>query len=124
MKPRFSVYQVGCLLKQILEGLTYLEDNKILHRDIKSANILMTPSGVVKLCDFGLARLVSTRNNQPLTPKVVTRWYRAPEILLEDSSYSYGADVWAVGCVLAEVLTEGKNMFSGKNEIDTLSMIC
>ena len=83
----------------------------------------MTPSGVIKLCDFGLARFLHSKSN-PLTPRVVTRWYRAPEILLDDPHYSYGADVWAVGCVFAEILTEGKNRFAGKNELDTLSLIC
>jgi len=60
----------------------------------------------------------------PLTPKVITRWYRAPEILLEDNSYSYQADIWATGCVLIEILTEGKNVFTGKNESETLAQIC
>lgn len=55
---------------------------------------------------------------------MVTRWYRAPEILLEDANYTFGADIWAVGCVLAEILTEGKNIFAGKNDLDTLSLIC
>lgn len=54
----------------------------------------------------------------------MTRWYRAPEVLLEDSAYSFGVDVWAVGCVLAEILTQGKNMFPGKSDLETLSLIC
>ena len=54
----------------------------------------------------------------------MTRWYRAPEILLEDSAYSYQADIWAAGCVLVEILTEGKNLFAGKSDLETLSLIC
>ncbi len=119
MKPKYSAVQIGCLLKQILIGLVYLEEKRVIHRDIKSANILLSPDGVVKICDFGLARQLWSKP-LALTPKVVTRWYRAPEILLEDNLYSFGVDVWAVGCVIAEVLSEGKFIFPGKTELETL----
>lgn len=78
----------------------------ILHRDIKCANILVAPDGTLKLCDFGLSRIVSKFSKQkPLTPRVVTRWYRAPELLLGDNYYLYGIDLWSAGCVLAEILS-------------------
>jgi serine/threonine protein kinase len=88
----------------MLLALAYLESKNVVHRDIKSANILVTPDGTVKLCDFGLARVVYDKNHQ-LTPRVVTRWYRAPELLMLDNYYSYPVDMWATGCVIAEVLS-------------------
>mgnify|MGYP002636163408 CR=1 FL=1 len=96
-----------------------------IHRDIKCANILIGVDGTLKLCDFGLARLVQkTTLPQALTPRVVTRWYRAPELLIDDKYYSFGVDVWSAGCVLAEILSEGKPLFNGKDEDDTLRLIC
>jgi serine/threonine protein kinase len=96
-----------------------------VHRDIKCANILVSPDGTLKICDFGLARIVA-KSARPLqlTPRVVTRWYRAPELLLDDKFYSFGVDVWSAGCVLAEILAQGRPLFSGKDEDDTLRMIC
>lgn len=94
------------LTYQLFNGLLYLHNAHIIHRDLKPANILITSSGVVKIGDLGLARLTY----QPLQPLfvgdkvVVTIWYRAPELLLGAKHYNKAVDVWAVGCVIAELV--------------------
>lgn len=81
-KVRFTIEEIKKVMQQILNGLYYLHSNKILHRDIKSANILITKLGIVKLADFGLARSISTTRANRLTNRVITLWYRPPEVLL------------------------------------------
>ena len=93
--------QIKCLIIQILEGLIYLHDHNVIHRDIKGANMLITDEGILKLGDFGLAREVNFPGREPLTNRVVTLWYRAPELLLGEIHYTGKIDVWSVGCVLA-----------------------
>ena len=81
---------------------------QILHRDMKSANVLITKTGLLKLADFGLARAFSdTKNNQPnrYTNKVVTLWYRSPELLLGARNYGSAVDLWGTGCIMAEMWT-------------------
>ncbi|KAI0760013.1 kinase-like protein [Fomes fomentarius] len=103
------------LTYQLLNGLLYLHDAHIIHRDLKPANILITSSGVVKIGDLGLARLT----HQPLQPLfagdkvVVTIWYRAPELLLGAKHYNKAIDIWAVGCVMAE-LASLRPIFKGE----------
>ena len=103
------------LTYQLLNGLLYLHDAHIIHRDLKPANILITSSGVVKIGDLGLARLT----HQPLMPLVagdkvvVTIWYRAPELLLGAKHYNKAVDIWAVGCVMAE-LASLRPIFKGE----------
>lgn len=101
----------------------------MLHRDIKPSNILLNSDCLVKVCDFGLARTASQAQNdlnngtQPvLTDYVATRWYRAPEILLGSTSYTYGVDIWAVGCILGELLN-GKPIFPGSSTMNQLDRI-
>ena len=88
---------------QTLLGLEYLHKNWILHRDIKPNNLLINREGVLKIGDFGLAKVYGSPN-RVYTHIVVTRWYRAPELLFGARLYGPGVDVWAVGCVLAEIL--------------------
>lgn len=94
-------------IHQLLNGLVYLHSNHILHRDLKPANILISSAGIVKIGDLGLARITYS----PLQPLytgdkvVVTIWYRAPELLLGARHYNTAIDVWAVGCVMAELLS-------------------
>ncbi|RKP00105.1 hypothetical protein CXG81DRAFT_13617, partial [Caulochytrium protostelioides] len=107
-------YTIKTLLSQLLSGLSYLHANWILHRDLKPANILVTADGVVKIGDLGLARLYQ----KPLQPLfsgdkvVVTIWYRAPELLLGARHYTKAIDLWAVGCIFAELLIL-KPLFKG-----------
>ncbi|KAJ0056730.1 hypothetical protein NL108_013124 [Boleophthalmus pectinirostris] len=103
MQSPFSEAQVKCIVLQLLRGLQFLHHNFIIHRDLKVSNLLMTDKGQVKIADFGLARTYGLPQ-QPMTPRVVTLWYRAPELLLGSTSQSTALDMWAVGCILAELL--------------------
>jgi serine/threonine protein kinase len=107
---RFNLPQTKCVAFQLLQGLKYLHDKNVLHRDIKGANILMNNKGSIKLADFGLARY-KTQQKQ-YTNRVVTLWYRAPELLLGQRNYDHLIDVWSVGCFLFE-LYAGKPLFGG-----------
>lgn len=114
--------QIKCLMIQFIQGMIYLHDLDIIHRDIKSCNILVTRQGVVKIADFGLSREKSTNESQ-LTTNVVTRWYRAPELLLGSKVYDEKIDVWSIGCVFFEMLANGKPLFGGHDENDTIFKI-
>jgi len=106
---------------QTLLGLEYLHHNWILHRDLKPNNLLVNRKGVLKLGDFGLAKAFGSPNRQ-YTHIVVTRWYRAPELLLGARMYGTGIDVWAVGCILAEMLLRCP-FVPGDTDLDQLSKI-
>lgn len=106
----------------MLKGLEYMHGMGIVHRDVKGGNILIGYDGVLKYCDFGLARLVD-KNHSTLTGRVVTRWYRAPEIFLGDDFYDEKVDVWSVGCVFVELVTNGITPFKGDTDEDTLKLI-
>ncbi|GAA0186299.1 non-receptor serine/threonine protein kinase [Lithospermum erythrorhizon] len=107
-------------LFQLLRGLKYLHSANILHRDLKPGNLLINADCELKICDFGLAR---TKNNEQLmTEYVVTRWYRAPEILLSCDNYGSSIDVWSVGCIFAEILGR-KPIFPGKDYLNQLKLI-
>ena len=112
---------IKLFLYQILEGVKYCHAQKILHRDLKPQNILISSKGIVKLADFGLARVFSIPI-RPYTKEVLTLWYRAPEILLGIEEYSEYVDLWAIGCIFAELATK-KPLFSGENETDQLIKI-
>ncbi|KAL3501048.1 hypothetical protein ACH5RR_035497 [Cinchona calisaya] len=121
MKQPFIQSEVKCLMLQLLEGVKYLHDNWILHRDLKTSNILLNNCGELKICDFGLARQYGSPL-KPYTHLVVTLWYRAPELLLGAKQYSTAIDMWSLGCIMAELL--GKvPLFNGKTEIDQLDKI-
>ncbi|KAI5609665.1 cyclin-dependent kinase 10 [Silurus asotus] len=121
MQSPFSEAQVKCIVLQLLRGLAYLHHNFILHRDLKVSNLLMTDKGCVKIADFGLARVYGVPQ-QPMTPKVVTLWYRAPELLLGTKTQTTALDMWAVGCILAELLAH-KPLLPGSSEIQQLDLI-
>ncbi|XP_011330210.1 cyclin-dependent kinase-like 4 isoform X2 [Ooceraea biroi] len=105
---------------QILQGVAYCHRLGCVHRDVKPENILITAEGVVKLCDFGFARMLSPGENY--TEYVATRWYRAPELLVGDTQYGTPVDVWAIGCVFAELI-RGEALWPGKSDVDQLYLI-
>jgi len=104
-------------LRMILLATNYLHSKDLIHRDIKPSNIMISSSGVLKLGDFGLARVLS-HSSRRLTPQVSTRWYRSPEVLFGSKTYGFGTDMWSVGCVFAELLTL-EPLFSGDNDFPT-----
>jgi len=106
---------------QLLRGLKYLHSANILHRDLKPGNLLINANCDLKICDFGLAR-TSNGNNQFMTEYVVTRWYRAPELLLCCDNYGTSIDVWSVGCIFAELLGR-KPIFPGTECLNQLKLI-
>ncbi|CAE7746818.1 MMK1 [Symbiodinium sp. CCMP2456] len=111
-------------MHQILRGLAYLHSAHIVHRDIKPSNLLVNKNCDLKICDFGLARVLATdaEDSMGRTDYVVTRWYRAPEVMLVSSDYTVAIDVWAVGCILFELISR-KPLFAGKDHVDQLRKI-
>ncbi|PNF18039.1 Cyclin-dependent kinase 7 [Cryptotermes secundus] len=104
-----------------LQGLEYLHINWILHRDLKPNNLLVNCNGVLKIGDFGLAKFYGSPN-RIYTHQVVTRWYRAPELLFGARMYGTGIDMWAIGCILAELLLRVP-FFPGDSDLDQLTRI-
>jgi serine/threonine protein kinase len=112
---RLSYIEIAKIMKQILNGLDYLHENGIMHRDLKPENILIDPESLcIKLCDFGCAKRVGGVDN---TPYIVSRYYRAPELVYGTHIYSTEIDIWAAGCILME-LCIGKPVFMGKDDGD------
>ncbi len=120
-QTKFSLIQVKMIFKQLLLGISILHDNFIIHRDLKTSNILLNKEGVLKVCDFGMARLFNLKSTL-MSQEVVTLWYRPPEILLGQKDYTSSVDLWALGCILSEIITS-KVLFSGKSELDQLTQI-
>ncbi|KAI9789100.1 MAG: hypothetical protein M1816_006350 [Peltula sp. TS41687] len=116
---RFSLSEVKCLFRQLLSGLEYLHRHEIIHRDLKLQNLLLNSKGVLKIADFGMAREYSSR---PLTPGVVTIWYRSPELLLGSRRYTRSIDLWSAGTILAELLLS-EPIMPGDSETEQLSMM-
>jgi len=120
---QFEQPHLKCIMKQILEGVHYLHSRSIIHRDIKGANILIGKDGLVKLADFGLARAFNPhKQGIQYTNRVVTLWYRAPELLLGSRSYTDTVDLWSVGCVFAEMFL-GRVLFPGEKEEQQMQLL-
>lgn len=99
--------------------MAYLHAKGIMHRDIKGGNLLLTRDGILKIADFGLAREFKRVTSYNFTVKVVTRWYRAPELLLEFHKYTEAIDIWSIGCFIAEMFI-GEPLFPGKSDLEQL----
>lgn len=124
MKHKKQVFlpgEVKCLIQQLMRAVTHLHDNWILHRDLKTSNLLLSHKGILKVGDFGLAREYGSPLKE-YTSIVVTLWYRAPELLLGCREYSTSIDVWSCGCIFAELLAMTP-LFPGKSEVDQLNRI-
>lgn len=112
------------IMYQIMKGIKYLHSADVIHRDLKPSNILINSDCHLKLCDFGLARSLyqDEEKDLALTEEVATRWYRAPEVLLGSQTYEKSADIWSIGCILAELLI-GKPLFPGNSTLNQLERI-
>lgn len=119
---RFTLPQVKCYMKQLLSGIEHCHNKGVLHRDIKSSNLLVSEDGILKIADFGLATHFDPDNPRPMTSQVITLWYRPPELMLGATHYSVGVDLWSVGCVLAELLL-GEPIFPGRTEVEQLHKV-
>jgi CTD kinase subunit alpha len=111
------------LAKQLFEGLDYLHRRGVLHRDIKAANILVSNEGQLKLADFGLARFYAKRRQLDYTNRVITIWYRSPELLLGETQYGPAVDIWSAACVLVEIFTRHAIFPGDGGEISQLEKI-
>lgn len=128
-KQKISVQHRQWFMYQILEALDHIHSCGVVHRDVKPSNILVNCDCLLKICDFGLSRGgFSDRyvNMKPvvddLTLYVVTRWYRAPELLLNSEFYDYSIDIWSCGCILAELINR-RALFPGCEWVEQLKMI-
>jgi mitogen-activated protein kinase 15 len=112
------------IIYQLLKSLKYLHSADIVHRDLKPSNMLINSDCLMKLADFGLARSISEKNGDfsVMSEYIATRWYRAPEILFGSHEYSKPIDMWSVGCILAEILSD-KVLFTGKSTLNQIEII-
>ncbi|CAL4903777.1 unnamed protein product [Urochloa decumbens] len=114
--------QIKCFVQQLLNGLDHCHKNGVLHRDIKGSNLLIDGNGTLKIGDFGLAISYDPNNPQPLTSRVVTLWYRPPELLLGATEYGVTVDMWSTGCIVAELFAS-KPIMPGRTEVEQIHRI-
>ncbi|MBA0837351.1 hypothetical protein Goarm_009516 [Gossypium armourianum] len=119
---KFKEQQIKCYMQQLFLGLEHCHSRGVLHRDIKGSNLLIDNNGVLKIADFGLATVFKADQKQPLTSRVVTLWYRAPELLLGATQYGVAIDLWSAGCILAELFA-GKPIMPGRTEVEQMHKI-
>jgi len=134
MAYKFTELQIKSIIKQLLEVLEFMHSRNYVHRDLKTSNVLITEKYEVKLADFGLARSLDSSfigvgsnerhnsNEGEYTNKVITLWYRPPELLLGETKYGTAVDIWSAGCILAEIIL-GRPLFTGKTDMDQLKLI-
>nr|XP_005987946.1 PREDICTED: cyclin-dependent kinase-like 1 isoform X2 [Latimeria chalumnae] len=113
--------QVKSIMWQTLQAVNFCHKHNCIHRDVKPENILITKHGIIKLCDFGFATTFIGPDAY-YTDYVATRWYRAPELLVGDTQYGPPVDVWAIGCVFAELIS-GNPLWPGRSDVDQLYLI-
>jgi len=113
---------IKVFLYQILRGVKYLHSAKIIHRDIKPGNLLVNSNCVLKICDFGLARVEEPDRSRHMTQEVVTQYYRAPEILMGAKHYTNAVDMWSIGCIFGELLGR-RILFQAQSPIQQLELI-
>ncbi|KAI5082973.1 hypothetical protein GOP47_0002716 [Adiantum capillus-veneris] len=118
----FTEAQIKCFFKQLLLGLDHCHKSRVLHRDIKGSNLLLDDKGNLKIADFGLASFFDPDQTQAMTSRVVTLWYRPPELLLGATVYGAAIDIWSAGCILAELFA-GQPIMPGRTEVEQLHKI-
>ncbi|CDS09893.1 hypothetical protein LRAMOSA02570 [Lichtheimia ramosa] len=125
-RQRLEAVHYQWFMYQLFSGLKYIHSANVLHRDLKPANILVNENCDIRICDFGMARGYSSQSSQleamNMTHYVVTRWYRAPEVMLSPNTYDKAIDMWSVGCIFAELLGR-KVLFKGTDYVDQLHKI-
>ncbi|KAG2194654.1 hypothetical protein INT47_002338 [Mucor saturninus] len=121
MRSPFLQSEIKTLMIQLLSAVALMHDNWIIHRDLKTSNLLLNNRGEIKVADFGLARKYGSPMGN-MTQLVVTLWYRAPELLLGSKEYTTAIDMWSVGCIFAELLNN-EALLPGRSEIDQLDRI-
>lgn len=105
LREELDLPKIKAYLWMLLEGVMYMHENHIMHRDLKPTNLLISNNGVLKIGDFGLARIyVENEPDRLYSHQVATRWYRAPELLYGARKYTNSVDMWAVGCIAAEMI--------------------
>ncbi|TEB35666.1 Pkinase-domain-containing protein [Coprinellus micaceus] len=119
---KFTEAHLKSLCQQMLAGLAYLHHKGVIHRDIKGSNILLNNRGELKLADFGLARFYHKRRRSDYTNRVITLWYRPPELLFGATVYGAEVDMWSAGCIMLELFTK-KPVFQGNDELHQLHVI-
>lgn len=122
MQEPFLQSEVKTLMMQLVSATALMHSQWIVHRDLKTSNLLMNNRGQIKVADFGLARYLG-EPTPPLTQLVVTLWYRSPELLLGAKEYGTEVDMWSIGCIFGELLLK-EPLLQGKNEVDQLSKVC
>ena len=125
-RNRIPEEQIKNIIYNITLGLSYLHSQNVMHRDLKPENVLIinnnTNNIIIKIADFGTSRQITTYNPKPLTDYICTRWYRSPECVLKSKHYDEKVDIWALGCIMAELYTL-KPLFPGKSEFDQIDSI-
>lgn len=118
---KIPVNQIKCISQQLFRGLDFLHKNYVIHRDLKPENLLISMDGNIKIIDFDMSRTF-TENGPPMTPGVITRWYRPPELILEAPNYGSKVDVWSAGCILMELFLK-KPFLKGESDVHQISLI-
>jgi cyclin-dependent kinase 10 len=122
MARPFSESEIKGIMSQLISGVFYLHQRWVTHRDLKLSNLLLK-TGTVKICDFGLGRYFKPYCESAYTPKVVTLWYRAPEVILGVGQYDEAIDMWSVGCIFAELIKR-RPLFPADSELESVSLFC
>lgn len=122
LKAGVTISHIKTYMKMFLNGVAYMHDCHIIHRDLKPANLLLSEYGVLKIADFGLARIYKKSDLRTYSHQVATRWYRAPELLYGSRTYTPAVDIWSIGCILAEMIIK-KPLFPGETDIEQLAIV-
>lgn len=118
----FTPGNLKSLMGQLLRGLDYIHWRGVLHRDLKGSNILLSKTGDLKIADFGLAKFYDRSRRNDLTNRVITQWYKPPELLFGETVYGAEVDMWSAGCIFLELFTR-RPVFQGQDEIHQLDVI-